>query len=185
MGLTERGRQEAKQAAAAISDITFHHGITSDLKRAWETLEVIKNTLGLVNLPTKRRSEFKERNYGKYAGKNKWEIKEKVGEQKFLAIRRGWDVPIPDGETLKDVHKRVVSGYVKHIVPHIKSGKNVIVAAHGNSIRALVKHLEGIADKDVAQIEIATGEVLLYTLTQEGTVEKKEKRAINMDKGEQ
>ena len=185
IGLTEKGREEARLAAKAISDITFHHGFTSDLKRAWETLEIIKQKLGLTKLPTRRHKEFKERHYGQYAGKNKWEIKEIVGDEKFLGIRRGWDVSIPEGETLKDVHKRVVKGYNKHILPHVKKGKNIIFAAHGNSIRALIKHLENVPDEDIASVEIATGEVYLYTLTLNGDVEKKEKRALNTDKGKQ
>src|SRR3990172_9681273 len=185
IGLTEKGREEARRAGQAISDITFHHGFTSDLKRAWETLEIIKQSLGLTKMRTRRQSEFKERHYGRYAGKNKWKIKELVGEEKFIGIRRGWDVPIPEGETLKDVHKRVVKGYKKHILPHIKKGENIIFTAHGNSIRALIKHLEKVPDEDIASVEIATGEVLLYTLTQTGAVEKKEKRAFNTNKGKQ
>jgi len=185
IGLSEKGKEEARKAGKTLSDITFHHGFTSDLKRAWETLELVKEVLGIKNLPTRRHAEFKERNYGTFAGKNKWEIKEQVGEEKFLAIRRAWNVPIPEGETLKDVHARVVKGYKKHIFPHVKNSKNILFAAHGNSIRALVKHLENVPDDKIAEIEIATGEILLYTLSQAGTVMSKEKRALNKNKGRQ
>lgn len=185
VNLSKKGKREARKAAEALKDITFHHGITSDLKRAWHTLELVKNALDLKDLPTKRYADFKERHYGKYAGKNKWQIKKKIGEEKFLAIRRGWEEPIPEGETLKDVHKRVVAGYQKHITPQHAQGNNILFVAHGNSIRVLVKHLEGIPKEKLAEIKVATGEVLLYTFSKTGKVVAKEKRATNFSKGKQ
>ena len=95
---------------------------------------------------------------------------------KFVKIRRGWDEPIKGGETLKEVFSRVVPYFEKNILPHLKNGKNILLVAHGNSIRALIKHLEGISDKNIESIELKTGEVVIYELDEKGKVTKKEKR---------
>lgn len=100
-----------------------------------------------------------------------------MGDETFAKIRRSWDYPIPGGESLKDVHDRVVPYYQTEIRQHIVAGKNVLLVAHGNTIRALVKHLEDIADDTIAQVEIATGEVLLYHMSPSGKILKKERRS--------
>ena len=176
IGLSEKGRQEAKGAAMKLKDLSFHHGLSSDLKRAWETLDVIKETLKLADLPTSRHPEFKERHYGIYTGRNKWQVKETLGGNKFKQLRRGWDFPIPQGESLKDVYKRVVAGYKKHIFPEIKNNRNLLLSAHGNSIRALMKHLEKIDDDKITEIELETAEIILYTISPSGKIINKEKR---------
>ncbi len=173
--LTERGRQEARQAATLIHELTFHIAFTSNLSRAHQTLEEMLTVLGL-QLPITRHHALNERHYGIHTGKNKWEIKRKVGDEEFMKIRRSWDYPIKGGESLKDVHDRVVPYYKSEIHRHITAGKNVLLVAHGNTIRALVKHLEGVADDKIAQVEIATGEVLLYHLDHKGMILKKESR---------
>lgn len=185
ISLSEKGRSEAKFAAASLKDITFHIAFTSDLKRAHETLDIIKQELNISELPTVKEPDFKERHYGEHTGKNKWQVQKEVGEEKFRRIRRGWDEPIPGGETLKDVYERVIPAYHRHILPAIKSGKNVLFVAHGNSNRALVKFLESVPDHLISEIELATGEVLIYELDRLGRVLKKEKRAINKNKGRQ
>ncbi len=175
VSLTKKGRQEARQAATLIKELTFHIAFTSNLSRAHQTLEEMLTVLGL-QLPVARHPALNERHYGIHTGKNKWEIKKKVGDEEFMKIRRSWDYPIQGGESLKDVHARVVPYYQAEIHQHIVAGKNVLLVAHGNTIRALVKHLEGIADERIAQVEIATGEVLLYRLDHRGKVLKKESR---------
>lgn len=174
--LSEKGREEARRAALFLKDIGFHVAFTSDLSRAYETLEIIVRELGITHIPQIREPAFKERHYGKYTGKNKWQIKQAVGEEQFKKMRRGWDVPLPGGETLKDVYGRVIPAFEKHIRPYIQNGKNILFAAHGNSNRALVKYLEGIPDELIAEVEIATGEVLIYKLDKRGRVVGKEKR---------
>jgi len=176
IGLSEKGRQEARGAAMKLKDLSFHLGLSSDLKRAWETLDIIKETLNLADLPTSRHFEFKERHYGIYSGRNKWQIKESLGDKKFKQLRRGWDFPIPEGESLKDVYKRVVAGYKKHIYPEIKNSRNLLLSAHGNSIRALMKHLEKIDDDKITDIELDTGEIILYTISPFGKIINREKR---------
>lgn len=183
--LSEKGKKEAVTAASFIRDIKFDIAFTTDLIRASETLEIIKKELGLFNLATYVESAFKERHYGIYAGKNKWEVKEKIGEAEFKRLRRGWDVPIPEGESLKDVYTRVIPKYQSHVLPAVKRGLNALFVAHGNSNRALMKHLENISDETISEVEIATGEVLIYWLDKTGKMISKEKRAVNKNKGKQ
>ncbi|KKU96331.1 MAG: 2,3-bisphosphoglycerate-dependent phosphoglycerate mutase [Candidatus Gottesmanbacteria bacterium GW2011_GWA1_48_13] len=175
VSLTEKGRQEARQAATLINELTFHIAFTSNLSRAHQTLEEMLTVLGL-QLPITRHQALNERHYGIHTGKNKWEVKKQVGDEEFMKIRRSWDFPIEGGESLKDVHARVIPYYQAEVHQHIIAGKNVLLVAHGNTIRALVKHLEGVADDKIAQVEIATGEVLLYHLNRQGKILKKESR---------
>ena len=183
--LSDNGREEARKAAHVLKEISFHVAHTSDLRRAQETLEIILKELRL-EIPVKKHHAIKERNYGSLTGKNKWKIKEEYGEEQFMLWRRSWDHPVPEGESLKDVHSRVVPYYKKRILPDLKKGKHVLVAAHGNSIRALVKHLENISDTDIPHLEIGTGEVYLYHFESvSGTIIKKEIRSTNPKRGKQ
>ncbi|HSH18126.1 MAG TPA: 2,3-diphosphoglycerate-dependent phosphoglycerate mutase [Candidatus Saccharimonadales bacterium] len=177
--LTEQGREEARKAAEGLRDITLHKAYTSKLARAKETLREIKEALGHVgqaDLETVEHEALNERHYGDYTAKNKWEIKEAIGEEEFTKLRRTWDHPVPGGETLKDVHARALPYYEEHILQDLKQGKNVIVAAHGNTLRALMKHLEEVADDDVHQLEIGTGEVMVYEIDEHGKVLDKQLR---------
>ncbi len=180
--LTEAGREEARRAAEGLRDLTLHKAYVSDLARAQQTLEEIKHALSHTELETVVAPEIKERHYGIYTGKNKWEAKETLGDEEFTNVRRAWNHPIPEGESLKQVHDRVVPHYEQHILTDLKAGKNVIIAGHGNSLRALMKHLEGIADDDIANHEIGTGEVHMYEIDENGTVIGKEIRVKNEKK---
>lgn len=178
IGLSEKGREEAKHAGQKLRSINFDITFTSPLKRAKETLEIIKKELGIENLLTEANTALNERHYGIYTGKNKWQLKEELGEEKFLKIRRGWDVPIPEGETLKDVYERVVPYYQQNILPQLLSGKNVLISAHGNSLRALVKFLENTPDADIPNLEIATGEIYIYQIDNRGKITSKEIKKV-------
>jgi len=168
--LTEQGKAEARKAAESLRDITLNKAYTSSLTRAKQTLEEIKGALGNADLETVHDAALDERHYGDYQAKNKWEIKEKIGDEAFTKLRRTWDHPVPHGETLKDVHARVLPYYETHILADLKAGKNVIVAAHGNSLRALMKHLDEVDDDKVHELEIGTGEVVIYEINEDGTV---------------
>jgi 2,3-bisphosphoglycerate-dependent phosphoglycerate mutase len=181
VSLVEQGRQEAKKAAKALKGLPIDLAYTSLLKRAQETLSIILNELKL-SVPVAKDFALNERNYGIYTGKNKWEVKEAVGEKVFQEIRRSWDYPIPDGESLKQVYERVIPYYEKEILPKLKENKNVIIAASGNSLRALIKYLEHIPDESISEVEIGTGEAWIYTLQADGTVAGKEIRAKNETK---
>ncbi len=176
VALSEQGNREAKKAAEHLRDIPLHKAHTSKLTRAQQTLHEIKQALGHTELDTAQHEALNERHYGDYTGKNKWEIAEQLGEEAFTKLRRTWDHPVPGGETLKDVHSRVLPYFEEHIIHDLKAGKNVIVAAHGNSLRALMKHLEETADDKVHELEIGTGEVLVYEISEDGTVVSKEIR---------
>lgn len=174
--LTEDGVEEAKATGEELKDIHFDIAYTSDLKRAIETLDEIKKVIGQEDLQTVQNKALNERNYGDFTGKNKWEIKQEVGEEKFNRIRRSFEEPIPHGETLKDVYQRVVPYYQTEILPKLKEGKNVLVAAHGNSLRALVKYLDNISDEAISQLEIATGQAIVYIIDQSGHILSKQTR---------
>jgi len=174
-GLTEKGKEEARFAGKKIKGLQIDFAYTSALLRAKQTWEEIKGVLG-IDVPTFAAVALNERDYGIYTGKNKWEIKKEVGDEQFKNIRRGWDVAIEKGESLKDVYARVIPYYQTEILSKLESGKNVIVVAHGNSLRALVKYLEKISDKDVENLEIATGQVYAYKIDEQGKIISKEVR---------
>lgn len=183
INLNEEGRKDARRAAEGIKDIRIDKAYTSDLKRAQQTLEEIVKLIDIKDVPTIKAAELKERNYGDLTGKNKWKIKEEYGDDQFTRWRRSWDEPIPNGETLKDVYNRVIPYYSKIILPDLLDDKNVIVAAHGNSLRALVKYLENIPDDEISKLEYGLGEIYLYTIDKEGKVVNKEIRATNPNTG--
>ena len=173
--LSQKGLGEARQAGKLLNDIKFDLAYTSSLIRAKQTLEEIEKILG-VSLATFENSALNERDYGNYTGKNKWDILKELGESGFKKLRRGWDAPIPNGETLKDVYNRVIPYYKNEILPKVCASKNVLISAHGNSLRALVKYLDGLTDSEVENLEIATGEVIVYRIDENGKVATKEIR---------
>ncbi len=181
IGLSENGKLEARKAAYLLKGINFDIAISSNLKRAIQTLEIILTDIHRINIPIYKSEEFNERNYGDFTAKNKWQMKKLLGEEEFLRVRRGWDVPIPNGETLKDVYMRVIKGYEKLIKPAIYEGKKILLSAHGNSLRALVKYLENIPDEMISRLEIATGESLVYYFDKESKViDKKTLSTVNV-----
>lgn len=177
--LTDQGKSEARKAAGLIKDITLHKAHTSDLKRAQETLDIILETTEHKHIPVAKDPAIKERHYGDLQGMNKAEAKEKFGEELFNQYRRSWHVAPPNGESLKDTAQRAIPYFEEHILKDIKEGHNVIVAAHGNSLRAIVKHLENISDDEIANLEIGTGVVHLYEINEDGKVISKEIRDHN------
>ncbi len=177
VGLTEQGKNEARQAAEHLRDITLHKAHTSKLIRAQQTLQEIKEALEHIDLETVEHEALNERHYGDYTGKNKWEVQKAIGEKDFQKLRRNWDHPVPGGETLKDVHARALPYYEEHILGDLKAGKNIIVAGHGNTLRAIMKHLDNVADDQVHEIEIGTGEVVVYEISEDGTVISKNIRS--------
>ena len=174
--LTDRGRKQARTAATTLENIELHVAHTSSLKRAKQTWQEIKDHLGAHHVREHEHPALDERDYGELTGKNKWEVRDLHGEEQFTSWRRGWDHPVPGGETLKDVYARVIPYFEEHILPDLKRGQNVIVAAHGNTLRALIKHLEDISHEDVSQVELETGEAYLYQIDDDGNIHAKEIR---------
>jgi 2,3-bisphosphoglycerate-dependent phosphoglycerate mutase len=173
VSLTEQGRAEARKAAEALRHIPLDKAHTSSLSRAQQTLEEIKSALEHTTLETMHHAALNERHYGDYQAKNKWDIKDEIGEDDFNKLRRTWDHPVPNGETLKDVHARVLPYFEAHILTDLREGKNIIVAAHGNSLRALMKHLDEVSDEAVHELEIGTGQVIAYQINEDGEVVEK------------
>ena len=178
--LTEKGQKEAAQLGEILKDIELHQAYSSEQIRTVETLTHLLETAGKTSVPHKREANLNERDYGDYTGLNKWEVLEQLGEDVFTKIRRSWDQPIPNGETLQMVHERAVPFYKDHILPQLLEGKNVIVVSHGNTIRSLIKYIESISDEGIAEVEMPFGQIIIYHVTPEGKKQGKEVRQIDV-----
>jgi len=183
--LTPEGIEDAKKAGQALKDIHFDYVYSADLIRAIETLDEILKTLGQIKIASSVNWELKERNYGDYTRKNKWQVKEQVGEEEFQKIRRGWDHPIPNGESLKQVNERIWPFFEKEILPKLKQGLNILIVSSGNAFRALLKSLENIPDEEIGDLEFGIGEAYVYEIDKDGKVVNKEIRNKNPMAGKQ
>jgi len=179
--LSEKGHEQARLLGKALQGITFDVAYHSEQRRTHQTLAGILEAHGQTDLERRQHGAINERDYGHLTGKNKWEVQKEIGEEAFKGIRRGWDYPVPGGETLKDVHGRVVPFFDAEIMPQLKAGKNILLVAHGNSIRALIKHLDDIEEAAIADVEMPLGHILLYHITSEGKVDKKESISLEID----
>lgn len=182
-GLTDKGVEEAISAGKRLKaeGLQFDLAYTSNLGRAQRTLELMLKELDQTGLDTTKNEALNERDYGDLAGLNKDDAREKWGEAQVHIWRRSYDVPPPGGESLKDTKDRVIPYYTDVIWPTYKSGKNIIVSAHGNSLRAMVMQLEGLTPEEIMQREISTGQPIIYHLNEDGTVQSvKDFAAKNM-----
>jgi 2,3-bisphosphoglycerate-dependent phosphoglycerate mutase len=155
--LTDLGRHEALLAGEKLADFTYDFAYTSMLKRAWETLSIILTKISQLNLLPIKNEALNERKYGSLQGLNKTETTEKYGLVQVELWRRSYNVRPPDGESLEDTFNRTVPYYKAEIEPKLREGKNVLVVAHGNSLRALLMYLEIISPQDITKINIPTG----------------------------
>ena len=173
-GLTPKGVSEAKKAGIVIKNlgISFDLIFTSALIRAQLTGSIILDEIGIV-VPTIQNEALNERYYGDLQGLNKDECRKKWGEEKVQIWRRSYNSGPPGGESLKDTSDRVLPYYLDEIHPLILSGKNILIAAHGNSLRSLVKHLDIISEKEIVELEIPTGAPIHYLFDKNGEVIKK------------
>ncbi|MBP6042338.1 2,3-bisphosphoglycerate-dependent phosphoglycerate mutase [Candidatus Saccharibacteria bacterium] len=166
--LTEKGFKQAAKMGIAMADHRIDYAYCSQQIRALETMENIFSASQQFDVPYERAAELNERDYGDYTGKNKIEMKAFLGDKSYLDLRRGWDYPVPNGETLKDVYNRAVPFYLRNIVPKLLSGKNVLIVAHGNSIRSLIKYIESLSNKEISEIEMIFNSILIYEIKQYG-----------------
>ncbi len=155
--LTPLGRTEAKNAGQLLKGYHFNEAFTSVLKRANHTLEIILEEIGASNLPITKSAALNERNYGDLQGLNKSETEKKFGAEQVMLWRRSFAVAPPNGESLKNTYDRVIPYYLKEIAPKLKAGENILIVAHGNSLRALMMYLENIGEKEIAEVNLATG----------------------------
>lgn len=155
--LTTLGKQEAHLAGQKLKDFHFDFAYTSMLIRAWETLSIVLEEIEQTHIPIIKNAALNERMYGSLQGLNKSETALKYGEKQVEMWRRSYDVRPPDGESLEDTYKRTVPYYQAEIKPKLKDGINVLIVAHGNSLRALKMYLENISPADIEKVNIPTG----------------------------
>ena len=170
--LTEQGIAEAKAAGRKLKEqgLSFDLAFTSALTRAQHTLKLMLDEIGQPGLPTTRNLALNERDYGDLSGLNKDDARKKWGEDQVLIWRRSYDVPPPGGESLKDTLARALPYYVQEILPGVLNGKRTLVAAHGNSLRALIMVLEKLTPAQILKRELATGVPIIYRLNADSTV---------------
>jgi len=164
--LTELGREEARSAGRRLRDTGIHfvHCFTSELVRAQETLDIVLTELGAQDLPVERDRALNERNYGDLQGLNKAETAKKFGDDQVHIWRRSYDIAPPGGESLQDTAARTLPYFATRIAPLLQAGRNVLVAAHGNSLRSIVMDLEKLTREQVLELNIATGVPIVYEL---------------------
>ncbi|HRE40045.1 MAG TPA: 2,3-bisphosphoglycerate-dependent phosphoglycerate mutase [Ignavibacteria bacterium] len=171
--LSDKGIDEAVNAAESLKNYKFDVAFSSVLKRANRTLDIILENTNQKNIPVTKDEALNERMYGDLQGLNKDETREKFGDEQVKIWRRSFDVPPPNGESLKDTADRVLPYYHKVIEPELKAGKNVIISAHGNSLRALMMYLENLTKEQILETEIPTGKPILYKLDENLKVKEK------------
>jgi 2,3-bisphosphoglycerate-dependent phosphoglycerate mutase len=176
VGLTENGIKEARAAGQRLKarGLRFDVAFTSVLVRATHSLDLALEEMGQKNIPVFKDQALNERDYGDLSGLNKDDARAKWGEDQVHVWRRSYDVAPPGGESLKDTAARVLPYYIEEILPHVLRGENVIIAAHGNSLRALVMVLDRLSAQEIAAHEIATGVPLIYRLNADSTVAEKQ-----------
>ena len=173
--LTEKGIAEARRAGELLKEqgYRFDVAFTSVLRRAQHTLDIMLEELGQTGLVTHTDQALNERDYGDLSGLNKDDARRRWGEEQVHIWRRSYDINPPGGESLKDTAARTLPYYEAKIWPEVKAGRNVIVAAHGNSLRSIVMKLDGLSREEVTRLEIATGVPIVYQLDGEGRAKSK------------
>ena len=168
--LTEQGEGEARATGKVLKAGHFKPDLfyTSALRRAQHTLDLILEEMGILNVTITRNTALNERDYGDLSGLNKDDARAKWGEEQVHIWRRSFDVPPPGGESLKDTADRTLPYFNAEILPQLKAGKTVLIAAHGNSLRALVMAIEGLTPDEILAREIGTGEPTVYKIGPDG-----------------
>jgi 2,3-bisphosphoglycerate-dependent phosphoglycerate mutase len=176
--LTDKGRQQARLMGETLADLPPDAAFSSALIRAQETLKLIL-AANHWDVPVHHSHLLNERDYGELTGLNKWEVEAKYGSDQFTKWRRGWDEPVPGGETLKDVYSRALPYFDEHILPLLQQSQTVILTAHGNTLRALIKHFDGLGDDGVEHLEVSFGQLVLYEFDNDGRPSGKNIRQID------
>jgi len=172
VNLSPKGVTEAHEAGKKLKQlgIKFDQTFTSELTRAQKTLELALEELGDSDLPVQKNAALNERDYGDLTGKNKDEAREEFGAEQVYIWRRSFDIAPPNGESLKDTADRTLPYFESEIMSAVKSGKNVIISAHGNSLRAITMQLDELSAEEIVKLEIATGVPIVYEIDAEGKV---------------
>ena len=174
-GLTELGVNEAKDAGKLIADkgILFDLMYTSMLTRAQKTGDLILQEMRHPEITIIKNEALNERNYGSLAGLNKDDARKKWGDDQVHIWRRSFDIPPPDGESLKDTAERVLPYFKSEIMPKVIEGSSILIAAHGNSLRSLIMELDSISSEEIVNLEIPTGAPIQYIFNEDGSINKK------------
>ena len=174
-GLTDEGIKEASVAGSSIKseNIFFDEMFTSELKRAQITGKIILEAVNQLEIPINKNIALNERNYGSLAGLNKDDARKKWGEEQVHIWRRSFDIPPPDGESLKNTAERVLPYFNEEILPKVINGSNILIAAHGNSLRSLIMQLDNISEADIVNLEIPTGAPIKYIFNEDGSILEK------------
>ena len=175
VSLTDQGKIEAKLAAFAIQNlkVDVNHAYTSALKRASKTLEIVLYVLK-KNIPIISDKALNERNYGSLTGMNKDDARNKWGDEQVKLWRRSYDIAPENGESLKDTCNRTIPYFKKNILPKLHDGENVIITAHGNSLRSIIMHVEGLNEEAIVNVEITTGIPIVYEYENKKVIKKTE-----------
>ena len=168
--LSPKGIEEAKQAGEILKMYKFDEAFTSGLQRAQKTLNAILEISGQTDIPVTKNEALNERMYGDLQGLDKAETAKKYGDEQVHIWRRSFDVPPPNGESLKDTAERVLPYYKENIEPLLKQGKNIIISAHGNSLRALIMYLENLTADEILKKELGTARPIVYQLDENAKV---------------
>lgn len=174
-GLTDEGMKEALVAGSTIKseNILFDEMFTSKLVRAQITGKIILEAINQSDIPINQNIALNERNYGSLAGLNKDDARKKWGEEQVHIWRRSFDIPPPDGESLKNTSERVLPYFNREILPKVVNGSNILIAAHGNSLRSLIMQLDDISEVDIVNLEIPTGAPIKYVFNEDGSILEK------------
>jgi len=162
--LSENGIKEAEAAAEKLIHFKFDNAFTSALQRAQHTLRIVLEKTNQIDVPVIADQALNERMYGDLQGMNKDEARKKFGEEQVKIWRRSYDIAPPNGESLKDTANRVIPYFEKNILPLLQQGKNILIVAHGNSLRALVMYLEKMTPEQILNFELATAVPRVYEL---------------------
>lgn len=165
--ITSKGEDEARKAGIALKDYPIDMLFTSALLRAIRTADIALQSAGKGMIPTQRSEKLNERHYGDLQGLNKDEVGKQFGTDQLKIWRRSYDTPPPNGESLKMTQERVLPYFLEQIIPVLKEGKNVLITAHGNSLRALIAELDNLSKEEILELNIATGKPIVYTLDEQ------------------
>jgi len=171
--LTDAGREEARRGATLIRHLKCDRAFTSALQRAQETLRIVLETIGQPDVPIEADPALNERHYGALQGLNKAETAKRFGEQQVHLWRRSYDIAPPEGESLKDTAARTLPYFNAKILPLVKAGQTILIAAHGNSLRSIVMGLDRLTKEQVLELNLATGAPIVYEIDRNGKVLKK------------
>lgn len=177
VALTEKGRAEARRAGEKIRHIRFDKAYTSRLQRAIETLDIALTVIDQRGIPVEEDTALNERHYGDLQGLNKAETAEKFGKEQVHLWRRSYDIAPPGGESLKDTAARTLPYFDAHVLPDLRAGRNVLISAHGNSLRSIVMRLDGLSKEQVLELNIATGVPIVYEI--DGNMRVQSKRILD------